>query len=148
MKTNPRKQILTFGGETPKVVHSGCFVMEELFARRMTHVHRSFIREILHYAADPKVRAIVLDAPKLFEVGLNQLCDTVVFVDAEWSVRVRRAAESRGWSEVELARRENLQSPLDGKKANADHIVINHSGIDELRSQVERVFASVLASFA
>lgn len=100
------------------------------------------------YAADPSVKAIVLDAPKLYEAGADELCDTVVFVDADWSVCMRRLAESRGWTGEELTRRRNMQNPLDMKKANADHVVVNNSGIDELRLQVERVFSSVLASFA
>ena len=100
------------------------------------------------YVNDPDAKAVVLDAPKLFESGLNELCDKVIFVEADWSMRVRRVAESRGWTEEEFIRRENLQNPLDMKKANADHVVKNHSGIDALQAQVERVFSSVLASFA
>lgn len=100
------------------------------------------------YAADPKVRAIVLDSPKLFEAGLGELCDAVIFVDAAWSIRVQRVAKDRGWTEEDLIQREKLQNPLDTKKANADLVVLNHSGIDELRSQVEQGFSSVLASFA
>ncbi len=100
------------------------------------------------YNADPKVRAIVLDAAKLYEAGLHELCDVVVFVDADRSVRLRRVAADRGWTSAELTRRENLQKPLDIKKENADHVVINHSGIDDLRSQIEPVFSSVLASFS
>lgn len=100
------------------------------------------------YIADPAIRAVVLDAPKLLEAGLDELCDELVFVEAAWSVRVQRVKRSRGWTEEELGRRENLQNPLDMKKASADHVVINHSGIDALRSQVKRVFSSMLASYA
>jgi dephospho-CoA kinase len=103
---------------------------------------------VRRYVDDPDTKAVVLDAPKLFEAGLNELCDKVVFVEADWSMRVRRVAESRGWTEEEFTRRENLQKPLDMKQANADHVVKNHSGIDALQAQVERVFSSVLASFA
>ena len=99
------------------------------------------------YNADPSVRAIVLDAPKLYEAGLGGYCDAVVFVDAEWSARVQRVAASRGWTEAELKRRENLQNALDKKRMDADYVVDNHSSVDELRSQVERCFSSVLASF-
>ncbi len=119
--------------------------LESLLYPRIARRHEKLLAD---HTADPNVTAIVLDAPKLFEAGLNQLCHTVVFVDADWSVRVRRVADSRGWNEAELVRREKLQNPLDIKKANADQVVINHSSIDELCSQVERVFSAVLASFA
>lgn len=100
------------------------------------------------YEADPRVQAIVLDSPKLFEAGLNELCDAVIFVDASWSVRARRLAETRGWSEETLQKRENLLKPLDMKRALADHVVVNHSSVAALRSQVERVFSSMLAALS
>ena len=103
---------------------------------------------IAAYEADPQVQAIVLDSPKLFEAGLNELCDAVIFVDASRSVRARRLAESRGWTEETLQKRENLLKPLDMKRALADHVVVNHSSIAALRSQVERVFSSVLAALS
>lgn len=100
---------------------------------------------IAKHESDPSVKAVVLDTPKLFEVGLNNLCHTVIFVEADWSVRVRRVAKTRHWTEEELKRRENLQKPLNMKKASADHVISNCTDIEELRSQVERVFSSVLA---
>ena len=108
-------------------------------------IHRRREQLVAGYQADPVVRAIVLDAPKLYEAGLGDYCDAVIFVEADWSVRVRRVAASRGWTEDELRRRENLQNLLDTKRANADHVVINHAHLDQLRTEVERVFASVLA---
>ncbi len=100
------------------------------------------------YEGDERVKAIVVDAPKLYEAGVDKVCDVVVFVDADQPARISRVAVSRGWTKEELARRENLQNPLDAKKANADYVVTNNSSIEELRIQVERVFSSVLASRA
>jgi len=110
-------------------------------------LHRRRKQLVSGYNADPAVRAIVLDAPKLFEAGLGDYCDAVIFVEADWSDRVRRVAASRGWSEEELRRREILQNSLDTKRAKADHVVINHSSLDQLRIDVERIFSSVLAAF-
>lgn len=100
------------------------------------------------YNKDPAIRAIVLDAPKLFEAGVDAACDFVVFVEADFATRSVRVAASRAWSEAELVRRENNLKPLDKKKADADHVVVNQFGFEDLKSQVERVFSSILASFA
>jgi dephospho-CoA kinase len=100
------------------------------------------------YAADASVRAVVLDSPKLQEAGLDKLCDAVVFIDADLETRAGRLARSRGWSAAELERREKLLEPLDRKRSRADHIVKNNSKIDDLRSEIERVFSAVLASFS
>lgn len=91
--------------------------------------------------------AIVLDAPKLYEAGLDELCDAIIFVEADRDTRLDRVQRIRGWMPSEWERRENLQNPLDMKRSKADYIVINHGSIEHLRSQVERVFKSVLSSF-
>ena len=100
------------------------------------------------YLADPGVCAIVLDSPKLYEVGLDELCDAVIFVGADRSIRMKRLAASRGWTEEELIKRENLLKPLDSKQEIADYTVVNHSQLVELRSEVERILASVLTAFS
>jgi len=97
------------------------------------------------YAADPQTRAIVWDSPLLFEVGLADACDAVIFVEADESVRRERVARERGWSPEELRRLEETQKPLDFKRASADYRVVNNSDRDALRSQVERVFSQILS---
>jgi dephospho-CoA kinase len=109
-------------------------------------IHRRREKLVEGFNRNPAVRAVVLDAPKLYEAGLDSICDAVLFVDADWATRVKRVKEGRGWSEEELRRRENLQIPLDSKKANADYVVSTHSSLDGLRADVQRVFSSVIAS--
>jgi len=93
---------------------------------------------------DPAIRAVVLDAPKLLEAGLKGLCDRVVFVDSPRDERLRRVAETRGWSEDELNRRENLQFSLDKKRSMSDDVIVNHSDIEALRHEVEQVFSAIV----
>lgn len=96
---------------------------------------------------DEAVLAMVLDTPKLFEARLDQVCDAVVFVDADVEVRAARLAESRGWPRSELTRRERMMEVLDKKRSRADYVVINQSDAQNLRDQVERVFVAVLRAF-
>lgn len=99
------------------------------------------------YQGDPSVVAIVLDTPKLYEAGVDAVCDAVVFVDSQRALRVQRVAQSRGWSGEELARRENMQKPLDEKRARADYVIDNNSSLDDLRRAVESALRSILAAF-
>lgn len=103
---------------------------------------------IATYMADPDVKAVLLDAPKLYEAGLEKMCDAVIFVDADRQIRAQRLVGSRGWTEAELIKRENSLEPLDSKRKIADYVVVNHSSIADLRPGVERIFASVLADFS
>lgn len=110
-------------------------------------IHRRRRQIIAEHAGDPGVRAIILDAPKLYEAGVDKECDAVIFVDADEGERVSRVAQSRGWSPAELARREKLQIPLDKKRAMADYVVVNNqAGLDSLIPELKRILESVVGS--
>jgi dephospho-CoA kinase len=93
---------------------------------------------------DPNVLAFVWDTPLLFETGLNQSCDAVIFVDAPLEERVARVA-SRRWDAAELTRRENLQWPLDRKRQIADYVINNTAEAEPVSDQVKRVFSLILS---
>ena len=90
--------------------------------------------------------ALVIDAPLLFEAGLDRVCDVVLFVDADRALRIRRVRESRGWSETELARREDSQMSLDAKRSRADYVVHNNGARDELLERVRRILNEIIES--
>ncbi len=84
------------------------------------------IREaiIVRAEADEAVVGVVIDAPLLFEVGLDDGCDAVVFVDVPRAVREERV-RGRGWDGAELAKREAAQIGLEEKRARSDVVVSN-----------------------
>jgi len=88
--------------------------------------------------------AFVWDTPLLFEAGLREKCDAVVFVDAPRAVRLDRVAKTRGWGPEELARRENSQWPLDKKKNLSDDVIRNAAEAEDPRSQVRQVLSRIL----
>ncbi|MFT5422599.1 MAG: dephospho-CoA kinase [Phycisphaerales bacterium] len=89
--------------------------------------------------------AVVVDAPLLFEAGIDGVCDAVVFVDCPVTERVRRVVEGRGWAPGELERREKAQMPLDVKRSRSDYVVTN-DGRAPLGPRVREVLDSILAS--
>lgn len=96
--------------------------------------------------ADPRTTpAIVVDAPLLYEVGLDRECDTVVFVDAPREQRLARANETRGWDEAELTKREKAQIPVEVKRGKADYLIANDASLEELRSRAHVAFSEILA---
>lgn len=97
------------------------------------------------YDQDPNVRAIVWDAPLLFEVGLAERCDCVVFVNADERLRLKRVRQTRRWGLEDLARMQAAQKPLDFKRNRADYTVENNSDVGDLRRQVESVFSRILS---
>jgi dephospho-CoA kinase len=88
--------------------------------------------------------AFVWDTPLLYEAGLRNACDAVVFVEAPHEVRLERVGKSRGWGPDELARRENSQWPLDKKKNLSDDVIRNAAEAEDLLNQVRQVLSRIL----
>ena len=86
---------------------------------------------------------VVIDAPLLFEAGVDAECDAVIFVDTPRSERLRRVVAGRGWSEDELARREAAQMPLTEKRARSHAVVVNDGDRDALRRRVQAAVEAV-----
>lgn len=85
----------------------------------------------------------VIDAPLLFEAGLDAECDAVIFVECPLEERLRRVLASRGWDEAELARREKAQQDLDEKRRRSDYQVQNAGDPDDLRAGVREAFNQI-----
>ena len=101
--------------------------------------------DLLEQARAAAAPAVIVDAPLLFEAGLDAECDAVVFVEAPRSVRLDRVWSSRGWDEAELDRREKVQLPLDEKRERSDHEIVNNADTARLRAEVRRILDQILA---
>jgi len=86
---------------------------------------------------------VVLDVPLLFEVGVAEQCDVVIYVDAPEAVRLQRLVASRGWDESELRRREKNQWPLDRKRDLSHHVIRNDRGLDGCRTQIQQLLPRI-----
>jgi dephospho-CoA kinase len=106
--------------------------------------------EALNEAVHPEVRRLleaelaraggvtVVDAALLLEGGLLDLCDLVVFVEADEATRGARA-ESRGWDRAEWRRREESQAGLEEKRGVSRAVIDNNGSLEETRKQVEAI---------
>jgi dephospho-CoA kinase len=129
-----------------KIFSSGSATMERRRLEGLIHpiVESVRKRQMEASADDPAIVAFVLDSPLLFETGLYRQCDAVVFVEANAAERARRLAENRQWGPEEIARRENLQLPLDKKLEISDYVVKNTADAADVRRQVSHVLSRIL----
>ncbi len=81
--------------------------------------------EVVDRARREGAPGVVIDAPLLFEAGVDKECDAVVFIDAPREVRLERVLRGRGWNEDELRRREAAQWSLDRKRAASRYVLTN-----------------------
>ena len=105
----------------------------------MTHPRARADRErVIARAEASGAPGVVVDAPLLFEAGLDAVCDLVVFVDVPPAERARRI-EDRAWSPGELARREAVQLDVVEKRRRSDAVIDNSGPLGALKSQAEQV---------
>jgi len=83
---------------------------------------------------------VVLDAAVMLEAGWDGDLDALVFVDTPRPLRLQRVAQTRGWTEEEVLRREQAQMPLEEKASRAQYVVRNAGDREELRAQVDTLF--------
>lgn len=112
---------------------------------RLVHpiVHAERAKQI-EQAARRGAPAVVIDAPLLFEAGVDRECDAVVFVDTPREVRLARAVDARGWDEHEFDRREQAQMPVEEKRAKARFAIVNTRDRAELARRVADLLRQIL----
>jgi dephospho-CoA kinase len=90
-------------------------------------------------------RVVVFSAPLLVETGMHTAFEILVVVSAIFATQIERLMRQRGMSEASIRARIDAQAPLEDKAAAADFIVDNEGTLDELESQVERLWTDLSA---
>lgn len=97
------------------------------------------------FARENPCGIVVLDAPLLFEVGMEREVDVTVVVTADERKQVERQLErwrrmGRKPDEREALARIRAQMPLERKIEMADFAIENDGSIEELREEVGRLW--------
>ncbi len=120
------------------------FEQPEALRRLNAIVHPEVIqavRDKIRDLAQADFRGIlVIDAPLIFETGLNKIMDATVVVAASEETCIRRVAARSGLSAEEVKARLRNQWPLEEKIRRADFVVWNEGTLDELKKQAVSLF--------
>lgn len=84
----------------------------------------------------------VVDAPLLFESGMDKICDRIIAVTAPVEMRLQRIMARDGISEEATRQRISRQHDDAFYEANSDFYIVNDSSVDELANKVRRVLES------
>lgn len=106
---------------------------------------RQWMAERLRDAEERGEKVAVLDIPLLYESRGVAGLDDVVLVYAPEELQVRRLVELRRMDEQSARERIAAQMPIEEKRKLARHVVVNTRNLEDLRTQVEKVWAQVLA---
>lgn len=83
---------------------------------------------------------VLYDAPTLFEVGADDLCERVIGVLADTEVRVSRIMARDGLDETAARARVAAQPDAAFYRARCQYIVENNGGLADLQRQADAIF--------
>ena len=86
---------------------------------------------------------VLLDAPTLFESGLNAKCDATIAVLADKKTRLSRICERDSISKDEAILRINAGKTDDFYKENADYIIYNNGDLELLNNNFLYILKTV-----
>lgn len=128
---------LVFGDSTEQKQNR--FDLEKVVHPRIREIIDSQIQE----ARKKELDFIILDAAIMLEVGWDDLCDAVVFVETDFNDRLKRVRDTRGWSEETLQRREASQMSLEEKRKRSSAVVNNNQDIERSGPELENIFEQI-----
>ena len=119
------------------IVFGNAELLKKLSAISHPVIIKRVVRAVNRYR---KTSNVVIDAPLLFEGGLDAMCDTTVGVVADDRLRVKRISDRDGIDAVNAARRASFQQNADFYKKSCIFIIENNGNMSEL----EENFASLI----
>ena len=97
-------------------------------------------RHRLEAARTAGCRLFVVDAPLIFEAGLDKELDAVLVVVAPNDLRKARVRSRSGISSADFLVRDALQWDQEKKSAAADFLIRNDASLQNLIQQVDAIF--------
>jgi dephospho-CoA kinase len=104
-----------------------------LHAYIIARVHEIIYHKINQYN-------IVINAPLLFEVGLNKICDKTVVIWVPYAIQLKRFALRDNLNVDEVKKRIDFQMPIEEKVKLADFVIDNTGSKKDLRNKVNYLY--------
>ncbi len=106
-------------------------------------MHPKIVSRINHLIQSSSDSIIFIDAPLLFEVGLDKICNHIIYIDVDKKTRIKRIIERDNITE-ELATK--IMSKFDDKeeKKKKSFVVENNSTKKELYEKIENILKKII----
>ena len=116
---------------------------EELNKLTFNYVVNEMLRRIKEITLnETAIKIVVIDAPLLFEAGLDEVCDYVVALVADKELKIRRICLRDNIDEKTAESRLNIQNDDTFYTQKADFVITNSKDCD-LKIEIEKVLKEI-----
>ena len=98
---------------------------------------KKIITELFEKHKNEKI--VFISVPLLFEVGFDTIFDTIIFIEVNPKLQLKRLMQRNNLSEHDAKLRINAQQPQNEKIKKADFVIKNDSTIENLNNQLEKI---------
>ena len=106
-------------------------------------IKRIIDSQIAEYRNAGGYRGILLDAPLLFEAGVDDRCDITVLITAPLDVRIDRVCSRDDISRAEVLARIDNQMREEDKRELVDYVICNDSTEENLYKKLDDLIADL-----
>ncbi len=122
------------------------FSDNKLYEKLNEITHRHILSELekrINEASVAGFGALVIDAPLLFESGLDKRCDKVIVLCADRGVRLERIMKRDGLTEAEALARISRQTDEKELARRSDFVIYNNKDKAQLEEQIGEVVRKI-----
>ena len=112
---------------------------EKIVTGRTVDKVKDIISSFRSGAFDTKENMLFLDAPLLFETGVNELTDSVWLVSSDEDIRVERVMSRDNISREEILARMRAQMSDEEKRRLSDVIIENNGTVEDLHKILDSI---------
>lgn len=105
--------------------------------------HKYIIADVLAQIEESTANLVVVEAPLLFEAGMESCCDRVLAISASDAVRTARVMARDGASLQEAMERISAQKPNSEYCRLADDIIENEGSEDALKEKIKAYLSKI-----
>ncbi len=134
------KDILHNGEISTKTLAAKAFRNKENWRKLVDVTHPFIIKRVKNKIAIANSKYIAIDAPLLFESGLDEFCNYVVWIKADPEIRKKRITRL-SWREV--TSRTRYLIPAGIKEKMADFVVVNNGEKRRLMKNAQKIYSRI-----
>ena len=105
-------------------------------------LHKSVMMELMRLTLN--LDYSVVEIPLLPEAGKYDFIDSIIYVSADFDVRLNRCKIQRGWNKEELIRRESFLLPHNERISTADYVINNNGSLIDLHKKISEIIDFIL----